>query len=318
MKNPKNAYRIDVHQHIVPPFYADGVTSHGGDPSGTVTPAWSVGSALDFMDQQEIAVAVLSLTAPSVVSWPAGTRRAAARRVNEYTAEVVAKQPGRFGNFATLPLPDIEGALLELAHCFDVLHADGVILLSNYNGHYVGDAMFEPVWAELNLRKAVVLLHPTQPVMASATGVAGPLVDYPFDTTRAALQLVLNGVMDRYQNVHVILAHAGGFLPYASHRMVELARLFEPTARAPDELLATFKRFYFDTALSSGPAALPTLTAFADPARILFGSDFPYVPTAIANTFTANLDNYPDLDEGQRSAINYRNASALFPRFAAR
>lgn len=102
------------------------------------------------MDKQEIAVAILSLTAPSVASWPADTRRATARQVNEYTAEVVSKRPGRFGNFATLPLPDVEGGLLGLAHCFDVLHADGVILLSNYNGRYLGDPMFEPLWAELN------------------------------------------------------------------------------------------------------------------------------------------------------------------------
>ena len=309
-------HRIDVHQHVVPSFYARALPAHGGDPSGTAIPQWSPESAIDFMDSQEIATGILSLTAPSVARWDKSERREMARRVNEYTADLVAKRPDRFGNFATLPVPDIAGALRELEHALDTLRADGVILLANYAGKYLGDAAFEPLWAELGRRQAVVFVHPGQPPLPTAAGVAGPLVDYPFDTTRTAVQLVLNGIVDRYPGARIILAHAGGFLPYASHRFAELARVFRPDAANPADILASFKRFYFDTALSSGPAALPSLKAFAGSGCILFGSDFPYAPAGVAASFTAKLDAYGGLAAEEHGAISHGNARTLFPRLA--
>src|ERR1700737_3551044 len=309
-------HRIDVHQHVVPPFYASALPTHGGDPSGAVIPQWAPESAIDFMDSQEIATGVLSLTAPGVVHGAQGERQEMARRVNEYTADLVAKRPDRFGNFATLPLPDIDGALRELDHSLDTLQADGVVLLANYAGEYLGDATFEPLWAALDRRQAVVFIHPGQPALPTATGVAGPLVDYPFDTTRTAVQLVLNGVVDRYPGARIILAHAGGFLPYASHRFAELARIFRPDAPNPADILASLWWFYFETALSSGPAALPSLKAFAGSARILFGSDFPYAPAGIGASFTAKLDAYDGLTADERRAVSHGNARTLFPRLA--
>lgn len=308
------AHRIDVHQHVVPPFWAEGLASHGGDPSGTVVPQWTPASAIAFMDSQEIATGILSLTAPSVAGWESVERREMARRVNEYTAGLVAERSDRFGNFATLPLPDVEGALQELEYAFDTLPVDGVILLANYAEKYIGDTVFEPLWAELDRRRAVVFVHPGQPPLPLAQGEAGPLVDYPFDTTRAAVQLVLNGTLDRYPRARIILAHAGGFVPYASYRFAELAHVFRSDASPPAAILEKFQRFYFDTALSSGPAALPSLKAFAGADRILFGSDFPYVSSEIAAHFTKNLDSYGDLTAEERAAIGHRNAWTLFPR----
>ena len=137
--------RIDVHHHLVPPFWAQALSRHGGDPSGWHSPAWSADTSLAFMDAQRIATAVLSLTAPSVTGWEPASRREMARRVNDFGADLVARWPDRFGSFATLPLPDLEGALRELEYAFDVLRADGVVLLSNYAGHYLGDPAFGPL-----------------------------------------------------------------------------------------------------------------------------------------------------------------------------
>jgi aminocarboxymuconate-semialdehyde decarboxylase len=268
------------------------------------------------MDSQEIATGILSLTAPGVVGWDSGGRREMARRVNEYTAGLVAKRPDRFGHFATLPLPDVDGALQELEHALDTLRADGVILLANYSGKYLGEAAFESVWAEFDRRQAVVYVHPGQPPLPTASGLAGPLVDYPFDTTRTAVQLVLNGMVDRYPRVRIILSHAGGFVPYASHRFAELAHVFRPDAADPADILKGFQRFYFDTALSSGPAALPSLKAFAREDRILFGTDYPFAPADVAASFTSKLDAYNRLTSDEHSAINYGNAGVLFPRLA--
>jgi 6-methylsalicylate decarboxylase len=161
--NAMSTGRIDVHQHVVPPFWAEALPAHGGDPSGWSSPAWTPENAVDFMDSQGIAIGILSLTAPGVTSWSGDERRDIARRVNEYTASLVAKRPDRFGNFVTLPLPDVEGALMELERAFRDLKADGVILLSNYEGRYLGDPAFEELWKELDRRKAVVFVHPGKP-----------------------------------------------------------------------------------------------------------------------------------------------------------
>jgi aminocarboxymuconate-semialdehyde decarboxylase len=229
-----SAHRVDVHQHVVPPFYADALASHGGDPSGSVTPGWSPGRAIDFMDSQQIATGILSVSTPSVVGWARDERRQMTRRINEYTADLVAKQPDRFGAFATLPLPDVDGALAEVEHALGPLHADGVVMMASYAGKYLGDPAFEPLWAELGRRQAVVFEHPGdtpgQPPLPPATGVAPPMTDFPFETTRTAVQLVLNGVRDRHPGARIILSHAGGFLPYASLRFAELARVFNPDA----------------------------------------------------------------------------------------
>src|ERR1700738_5003957 len=155
-------HSIDGPQHGVPPFWAKALPAHGADPSGprsgdsshSVLPPWSPDSAIDFMDSQEIATGILSLTAPGVVGWDNSGRREMARRVNEYTAALAAKRPDRFGHFATLPLPDIDGALHELEYALDMLRADGVILLANYAGRYLGEAAFEPIWAEISRRPA--------------------------------------------------------------------------------------------------------------------------------------------------------------------
>jgi aminocarboxymuconate-semialdehyde decarboxylase len=305
--------RIDVHHHLVPPFWAEALSGHGGDPSGWHSPAWTVDTSLAFMDAQRIATAVLSLTAPGVTGWEAAGRRAMARRVNEFGADLVTRWPDRFGSFATLPLPDLEGALRELDYAFDVLRADGVILLSNYAGHYLGDPAFGPLWAELDRRAAVVFIHPAKPQIPIIEDIPGPIVDYPFDTTRTAVQLVLSGVVAHSPRVKIILSHAGGFVPYAAHRFAELAPAVRPDVSPAPALIESFRSFYFDTALSSGAASLLALQSFARPGHILYGSDFPYAPASVGAAFTAKLDTF-DLPRNVRAAINSGGAQQIFAR----
>lgn len=310
------ADRIDVHTHVVPPFWGEALAEHGGDPSGWVTPGWSTAAHLRFMDHNQIATSVLSLTAPSVVGWEGQQRRDLARKINEYVAELVGAHPGRFGNFATVPLPDVDGAVAEAEFALDSIGADGVVLLSNYEGIYLGDARYAPLWESLDERSAIVFIHPGHPLIPLLSDVPGPLVDYPFDSTRNAVHMVFNGVLDKYPKVKIILSHAGGFVPYAVLRFCELQPALDPQGPTTEQLLATFKKFYWDTALSSGPAAFPSFLAFADHERILFGSDFPYAPEAVATKFTQILDEQTGLDHAQKFAINCGNAKRLFTRLA--
>lgn len=318
-----NNHRIDVHQHVLPPFWSEALNSNGGDPSGprsgdssnSVVPKWSPEGAIALMDSLEISTGILSLTSPGIVGWASELQAGMARKINEYTASLVSKNPSRFGNFATLPMPHVEESLSEIEYALDVLHADGIILFSNYGDQYLGDAQFLPLWQELNDRKAVVFIHPGLPIMPMQ-GIAGPLVDYPFATTRVAVQLVLNGIISRFPAVNIILAHAGGFVPYAVHRFVELAHVFRTDAPNHEEILQSFRKFYYDTALASSPTSLPSLTTFAKRENILFGTDYPFAPADVVADFTQYLDQHQFSDPLQRSEISHQNALVLFPRLS--
>jgi len=318
-----NNHRIDVHQHVLPPFWSEALNANGGDPSGarsgdsnhSVVPQWSPEGAIALMDSLEISTGILSLTSPGIVGWASQLQAGMARKVNEYTQDLVTKNPSRFGNFATLPMPHVDESLKEIEYALDVLHADGIILFSNYGDNYLGDAQFLPLWQELDRRNAVVFIHPGLPIMP-LKDVAGPLVDYPFATTRVAVQLVLNGITSLYPNVKIILAHAGGFVPYAVHRFVELAHVFRTDAPNHEIMLNSFQKFYYDTALASSPTSLPSLAAFAKREHILFGSDYPFAPSDVVIDFTRNLDQHQFSDHLQENEISHLNALALFPRLS--
>ncbi len=303
--------RIDIHTHLVSPFWAEDLKTHGGDPSGWGLPQWSPEALLRFMDEEGIAVSVLSLTAPGVEGWKGADRIDIVRRINDYGAALVRKNPDRFGYMATLALPDVDAALAEIARAYDELHADGIVLHSNFDGTYLADPRFDPVWTELDRRSATILIHPTMPPMTALPGIPGPLLDHPADTTRCALDLVLKGHRHRFASTKVILSHDGGFLPYVSTRIAELSASLAHN-HLPEQLLADQRSFYFDTALVA-PSGLPSLLSSIFTDRILFGTDYPYASEQVCKTFTANFDGAHELTDADRKTVDAGGRS-LFPR----
>lgn len=310
------AGRIDVHQHLLPPAYVDLLRRHGvALVAGRELPEWSPEAAIALMDAAGIATGVVSVSTPGVTFLPGPDAVAAARSVNDYSAALVAEHPGRFGFFATLPMPDVHASAAEAARALDDLHADGVVLLANANGAYLGGEGQDALFAALDERQAVVFVHPSTLPGPEVPGIVPFATDFPLDTTRAAYLLVRHGYRRRFPNIRFVLSHAGGMVPYVSHRMA--VTLFGETGRNVLDVLDDFAGFWFDTALSSSAAALPTLLAFAKPGHVLFGSDWPFAPDAAVHYFAAGLDTYPGLDPAARSAIDRGNALALFPRLGA-
>ena len=309
------ASRIDMHQHLLPPEFLAALERHG---LGEWAPAaWSAEGALAIMDAHEIATGVLSLSTPGPCLGDEQEARLLTRQINERLAELVKGRPDRFGMFASVPLPDIDGSLEAIRHAYDDLSTDGVVLLASNQGTYLGDPAFEPVMAELDRRAAVVFIHPTHLSGPPAAGVHPVLADFLLDTTRAAINLVLRGIPRRYPNLKIILSHAGGFLPYAAYRVANLAAVIDQDESYSD-VLDGLSTFYFDTALSSSPSALPSLLKFARPGHVLFGSDWPYCTEKTVRFFADGLDHYEDLDAAGHAAINHDNAKVLLPRLAAR
>lgn len=305
--------RFDVHAHYLlpntPPAPVEAMRSQYF--LGSPMPSWSPEGALAFMDRVGIATQMLSLPMPVGVG--------AARAANSYAAELVKAHPTRFGLLACLPLTDVEAGLAEIVFAFDELHADGVILLTNYQGTYLGDAMFEPVFAELNRRRAVAFVHPTSPpgFDCVACGRPGPVIEFPFDTCRSVTDMLYAGVLERFPDITFILSHAGGALPALAPRLSSIGTLdWVPHPQALDaaRVREQLARLYFDTAIAGFEANLAPVLALTSADHIVFGTDYPPASEGVVELNLAALDELTLLSEAERAAVR-GGGRQLFTRF---
>jgi predicted TIM-barrel fold metal-dependent hydrolase len=314
--------RIDVHAHFLPEVYARALaraglkTLDGGFP----VPRWSAEAAIEMMDRQEIATAMVSLSSPSAHFLPPAERPALVREVNDAGAELVRGHPGRFGYFASLPMPDIPASLSELRRAFDELGADGVILQTNTDGTYLGAPAFAPILAELNRRKATLFLHPTSPPCFEAVGLGrpAPLLEFPLDTTRTIVDLLYARALQANPDIKVIVPHGGAALPALIARIAAFANVpfIEPRPASEAEVFETLERLYYDVALSAHPVPFAALRRIAPITQILFGSDWPFTPEAGVARNVRQLAQANGLSEGEARAIARDNAERMFPRLA--
>lgn len=242
-----------------------------------------------------------------------------ARECNEYCASLKKKDPASYGFFASLPsLFDTEATLTEIAYALDELGADGAILFTRYGdgNYYLGHQDFEPIWAELSKRKAVVFVHPTHPADTRLIhpSLPQPMFDYPHETGRTAMSLIVSNTLRKYPDCKVILSHAGGTLPYLIHRAAGMLPVTPMTVgKSTEEILEEASNFYYDLAISSNPATLKALYEIAKPGHVLFGTDFPNAPAPAIKRFTANLEHF-DASPEPLAAVFNGSALALFPR----
>ncbi|MDC2960339.1 amidohydrolase family protein [Streptomyces gilvifuscus] len=312
---------IDVHAHFVTDSYVRQATAAGHDkPDGVPAwPAWSAEAHLELMDRGGIETALLSVSSPGVFFGDADAARRLAREVNEDGAAVVREHPGRFGLFASLPVPDVDGALAEIAHAFDVLGADGVVLETNTHGVYLGDERLEPVFAELARRHAVVLLHPTSPVCweQTALGRPRPMVEFIFDTARTVTDLLFAGTLERHPDLRVIVPHCGGALPVLADRINGFMKLFMPAEPDAPDAVAQLRRLYYDLAGPAFPRQVPALLGLADPDHLLYGSDYCWTPAPAAEAHAASFSEAPAPVDGTTwRSLTATNARTLFPRLS--
>ncbi len=319
--NQQEEALIDVHQHIVPEIFRsllDSVGITGG--AGEELAQWDEQTTLGVMDEYGIQTSVVSYVLSGIDIRDPHFFRKLCRASNEYLAELIVKYPGRFGGFALIPLPDVDGTLAEIAYALDELKLDGVGMHSNMGGIYPGDERFDPVFEELNRRTAAVHLHPTDVPEASQDRPQWPpyIVEFMFETTRAVANLVYSGTMERYPDVSIILSHAGGAAPYLAWRMwtgeFTVPGLSET---APAGVYESLKRFYYDTAMASNPGTFGSLTELVGPDRIVFGTDYPYMPDFAIGEFVRHIDEYPAFDTVMKQGIKRDNSLRLFPRLAS-
>ena len=313
--------RIDMHHHFLPPEYMKAEHERlSGYTHGSVSAdqmlSWDASKSIEVMDANDIAVAIVSQTTPGVWFGDVAGGRHAARIWNDYAAEQIRKYPGRYGLFAPIPLPDTEGSLKEIEYALDTLKADGIGLLSSYDGKYLGDPAFAPIFTELNRRKAVVYVHPT---VAACCGSVIPTVipqtiEFPFDTTRTITSLLINGTVVKNPDIRFIFSHGGGVTPMLAGRMADILD-HRPNAAevTPNGALAELRKFYYDTASADTEGSMAALRVMAPLNHILYGSDYPFVK--VAEGVKHLQEN--EMSDADRAAIDRGNAIALLPRLGA-
>jgi 6-methylsalicylate decarboxylase len=306
-ENTPGAWRIDVHHHVVPPQYAD-------DSMPIKVP--DTETQLNSMDNWRIRTAITSLT-PRVVLKNLDRLRDVARTCNEFQARMVLEHPSRFGSFALLPLPDVDGALEEITYALDILHLDGVGLFSSVNDRYLGDPLFDPVFDELNRRNAVVFVHPTHCEAPAHTRLHAPpfVVEYVFDTTRAIVNLIFTATLSRYPDIRFIVAHGGGAAPFLAQRISMLEG--HRHAQGVTDVIPTLRALYYEIASATAGYALRSLQELVDSTHILWGSDLPFVYGERLQEEVDHWQQYDGFDANGRSAVEEQNALRLFPRFAS-
>lgn len=314
--------RIDVHAHFVPDFYAQALRDAGiNHPDGfPFIPEWSAETALETMDALGVQTAILSISSPGVHFGEDAKARDLARRVNDEGRRVCEAHPTRFGHFAALPLPDVEGTLAEIAYAYDTLKVDGVLLETNHNGVYLGDPKLEPVFAELDRRNAVILIHPTSPACSCSQRLHDifpqPTLEFMFESTRSVTDMVAAGVLERYPNLRVIVPHAGAALPVLMDRIELMTPLFR-TGRdgQTPSIRQAMKTLHFDIAGSPVPTLLEALLKVADPEKIHYGSDYPFTPAMACRYLLGRFEGAEGIDAELKQKIFRTNALQLFPRF---
>jgi 6-methylsalicylate decarboxylase len=311
---------IDLHHHVIPDFYWE-ASNEGGNAAGGITPPrWSLDAAIAYLDEAGIDVAVPSISTPGVHFGDDAAARTLARQVNEYLAGIKHDRPDRFGGFAVLPLPDVDGSLDQIAYALDVLELDGVSVFSNADGSYLGDSRFDPIFEELQRRGAIVFVHPTaspDPI-AHTLGLPDSLLDYPADTSRAIAKLHYSNTFARTPDVKYMFSHAGGTIPFVASRFAIVDEMdVIPGAQERGAFADVLPRLYWDTASAFSDPVLGMLRAVTGLGTVLFGTDYPYPRDTISIGGLRHLQNTAELEDDERRGVLGGSAARLIPRLAS-
>ena len=303
-------FRIDVHHHYVPDAYIAAMKANKIRPV-----KWSVQASLEEMDKSGIAVGMISPPPPGITFGEQAFRRKLARDINEAGAKMVSDRPTRFRLLASLPFADVEGSLAEIAYAYDTLKADGISLMTSYNGKYLGDPTHWPILEELNRRKAVVYTHPTTPACCRGIQpfVSVNAVEGPVDTTRTMVSLMFQGGAAKFPDIKWIFSHSGGVTPFLLSRYQREETERDRKSVLPNGLMHELRKFYYDTAQGHHDGALKALLAIIPTSQVLYGTDYPFWD---GRRVSADLAK-GGFSAADLMAIDRGNALRLFPNLKA-
>ena len=336
--------KIDVHFQVGDLVTPSQAADRGERGAGAATPVpvgdplgdggagrrpWTPEKAIQEMNRAGVAVALISPGGSVGFGGPA-TPAAQSREWNDYVARLVHDHKGRFGQWAALPLPDVDAALKEVEYALDTLKVDGFGVATNYRDTWLGDPSFRPLFEELNRRNAVVFVHPTEAPCCTFNTLSymkyakvplpSSFAEWPMNTARAILSLMFSGVSPELPNVRFIFSHGGGAMPLIVSRITgsgnwpsvgpkNLRTLF------PEGLEKQLSKFFYDTAAGGAARAnFDALRAIVPVSQVLWGSDYP----TLSEVTTAKEVEQLRLPPETKRAIERDNVLNLLPHLRPR
>jgi predicted TIM-barrel fold metal-dependent hydrolase len=322
--------KVDVHAHCYPqPYMAEierfGVGGEGG--VGVKVPVWKGAEPrIAEMDDLDIDVQVLNLSAPNVYFPDEMLSKSLAEMTNDFLAGIVKEHPDRFMAVASIPLGNLDHALAELGRAMDELNMDGIMVGTNINQRPLSDDFFLPFFEEVNRRKIPVVLHPIRSAIEDlmpkedlALGIPTS-VGFLFETTRTIAQMTFKGTFERLPDLVFVLPHGGGAIPFLSPRW-DIFYRSRPEGhllrRLPHPPSYYLKRHYYDTALSYAHSSLACTLELAGVDHVVFGTDHPYTNDFRGRETIQGIVNY-GFSKEEEEKIFFGNAATLFPRLMER
>jgi 6-methylsalicylate decarboxylase len=308
--------RVDVHHHFYPPQYLEAMRKTAGHDRGGVNfpgvATWTPAKTLEEMDKHGVQTAILSLSPPGARMLDKEGNRKLARTCNEFAIQVGRDHPGRFGLFAPVPMPDVEGTLKEIEYALDTLKADGIQFMTSYGNKWIGDPEYNEVFEELNRRKALVYVHPLASPCSTdlMEWVPDALIEYPHDTSRAVLSMLFSGTLARCPDIRFIFSHSGGTIPFLSGRILHSGSNRLLLDRVPKGVDHELRKLHYDVALACFKPALAALFAYIPESQVLLGSDYPFSSVALS---IKGLEEH-GLSKETLDALYSGNIERLIPR----
>ena len=322
MQENKSYSLIDVHLHYAIPEYFDYLEKNNAlFEDSILLPRKTHEEMLEMMDDSGTSLAVITISSPQ--PWYEATADegvALCRKLNEAASKLQKEYPDRFRFHAVLPLPDVDAAIKEAEYALDKLGAAGIKLASNARGQYLGDPSLEPLFEFLDERSAIINIHPHRPANLDDSLFSAkiiPVFEFFSDTTRAVLNIMGHGIMERFPKLKIIVPHCGAFLANIADRGEEFVPLLKRLGVLKEELYMkeNLSRFYYDMAGNPIPDLLPLLMRFVPKSHIMYGSDYPFTPAQKSIDRVADIRAFLDADPNlapYREMFFHENAERLY------
>jgi aminocarboxymuconate-semialdehyde decarboxylase len=291
---------IDIHNHIVPenfpayagkgkdvpwPSMAEAHACHkhvmiSGKLYRTVSDgSWSVPRRIEDMGKMQVTRQAISPMPELLSYWlPLEDAKVLIRYLNDEIARMISLAPDRFVGLGAVPLQDMDSALRELEHCVKVLKFSGVEIASHVNGVSIGDARFEPFFAEAERIGASIFVHALRP--AGMERIVGKFSEqavlFPGDIATAAASMVTGGIGARHPKLRIAFSHGGGAFPILLPRLVQAWNKVQASKESlPETPATTAKRWYFDCLVFDPKAIRFVVETYGDK-QVCIGTDYPY------------------------------------------
>jgi len=301
--------RIDVHAHYYTNEFADRMESIRGGPRGGASgraPGANVSTEqrLEMLDEAGIDTQILCVGAQQPYFSDATSAVEGAHFANNLYKETVERFGGRYSAFGCVPLPHVDAAITEAARCLDDLDFTGINLACSIAGQPLDTPAFEPFWAEMDRRNAVVFLHPNMHCDAPMMGDFGleQTAGGCFEDSIAGMRLLFSGLAKKFTNFRLIIPHLGGTIPFLWQRIEN----HYTRGHGGESAKALLSRFYYDT-VNNNPASLACTIDAVGLNHVLFGTDYPYLTHKECVDYILNSG----LPAAQIKAILDENAQAL-------